>query len=102
MTTNDNPQSTQQPNATNIVVHEAGENGTGSYFLVNGLRLYYEIHGESHGTDKPLVLLVGGLTTIDITFGAVLATLAESRRIIAIEQQGHGHTADIDQPMSFP
>ncbi|GAB3221232.1 alpha/beta fold hydrolase [Spirosoma arcticum] len=102
MTNNDNTLTTRQPKATNHDVRGAGENGTGRYFFVNGLGLYYEIHGESHGTDKPLVLLVGGLTTIDITFGAVLATLAKSRRIIAVEQQGHGHTADIDRPMSFP
>lgn len=71
---------------------------TTGYFLVNGLNLYYEIHG----TGQPLVLLHGGICTIEITFEAVLSTLAQSWQVIAIEQQGHGHTADLDRPLNFP
>jgi pimeloyl-ACP methyl ester carboxylesterase len=67
------------------------------YVPVNGLNMYYEIHGEG----EPLVLLHGGLTSIDISFGAMIPTLAKSRKLIAIEQQGHGRTADIDRPLSF-
>ncbi len=104
MTNNDNT-TTQQPTAANAGIPDAGNNRARSYFLVNGLRLYYEIHGESHdenqSTNRPLVLLHGGWTTIDITFGAVLPTLATSRRVIAVEQQGHGHTADTDRPLRF-
>ena len=102
MISNDNAPATRQPTATNTIIPGAGQEGTGDYFLTNGLRLYYEIHGESHGTDRPLMLLHSGWTTIDITFGAVLPTLAKSRRVIAVEQQGHGHTADMDRPMNFP
>jgi pimeloyl-ACP methyl ester carboxylesterase len=66
------------------------------YASINGLTMYYEIHGEG----EPLVLLHGGLTTIDLSFGAMIPTLAETRQVIAIEQQGHGHTADIDRPLT--
>jgi pimeloyl-ACP methyl ester carboxylesterase len=68
-----------------------------TYALVNGLQLYYEIHG--HG--KPLVLLHGGVQTIDLTFGPLLEPLAAGRQVIAVELQGHGHTADTGRPMSI-
>jgi pimeloyl-ACP methyl ester carboxylesterase len=67
------------------------------YASVNGLRMYYEIHGSG----EPLVLLHGGLTTIETSFGALLPLLAAKRQVIAIEQQGHGHTGDIDRPLSY-
>ena len=65
------------------------------YAPVNGLKLYYEIHGKG----QPLVLLHGGLGAIEM-FGANLATLAASRQVIAVDLQGHGRTADIDRPIS--
>jgi pimeloyl-ACP methyl ester carboxylesterase len=67
------------------------------YVPVNGLEMYYEIHGSG----QPLVLLHGNLSTIGTTFGKVLPTLSTTRRVIAVEQQGHGHTADIDRPFSI-
>jgi pimeloyl-ACP methyl ester carboxylesterase len=73
----------------------------GRYASVNGLRLYYEIHGVAHGTTPPLVLLHGGGSTIETSFGKILPSLAKNRQVIAFEQQGHGHTADIDKPFSF-
>ena len=66
------------------------------YAPVNGLRMYYEIHG--HG--QPLVLLHGGMTTIE-DFGLVAPAFAQSRQVIAFDRQGHGHTADIDRPFSL-
>ncbi len=60
-----------------------------TYAPVNGLQLYY----ETHGSGRPLVLLHGGLLTIDLNFGPLLEPLAASRRVIAVEVQGHGHTA---------
>src|SRR5437660_2207186 len=66
------------------------------YAPVNGLKLYYEIRG----TGEPLILLHGGVVGIT-TFGPNLAALSEKRRVIAVELQGHGHTADIDRPLSF-
>jgi pimeloyl-ACP methyl ester carboxylesterase len=70
------------------------------YAPVNGLRMYYEIHGESHGRDRPLVLVHGALSGIGTSFGTVLPLLAGNRRIIAVELQGHGHTADVDRPLT--
>ncbi len=69
------------------------------YVPVNGLEMYYEVYGHSSG--QPLVLLHGNLSTIGTSFGKVIPLLAPTRRVIAIEQQGHGHTADIDRPFSI-
>jgi pimeloyl-ACP methyl ester carboxylesterase len=72
---------------------------THSYATVNGLKMYYEIHGK--GTGIPLVLLHGGGSTIGTTFGRVLPLLAAHRKVIALELQGNGHTADRDAPFTF-
>jgi pimeloyl-ACP methyl ester carboxylesterase len=66
---------------------------------VNGIDMYYEIHGREDGV--PLVLLHGGGSTIEVTFGQVLALFAENRRVIAVEEQGHGRTSDRDAPVRF-
>jgi pimeloyl-ACP methyl ester carboxylesterase len=63
------------------------------YAHVNGLDIYYETHGDG----EPLVLLHGGLLTIGLSFARTLPTLARTRRVVAIELQGHGHTADTDR-----
>jgi pimeloyl-ACP methyl ester carboxylesterase len=68
------------------------------YAPVNGLQMYYEIHGTG---GVPLVLLHGGLSGIGTSFGTVLPLLAQHRRVVAVEFQAHGHTADIDRPLSF-
>ncbi len=68
-----------------------------TYAAVNGLQLYYEIRGSG----RPLVLLHGGLLTIDLSFGPLLEPLAASRQVIAVELQGHGHTADSGRPMTI-
>jgi len=67
------------------------------YLPVNGLAMYYEIHG--HG--KPLVLIHGGGSTIESNFGRILPELAKTRQVIAVELQAHGHTKDIDRALSF-
>jgi len=69
----------------------------GRYAAVNGIELYY----ESHGAGAPLILLHGGLGTIDAIFGRLLPALATKRRVIAVELQGHGHTADNGRPMTY-
>jgi pimeloyl-ACP methyl ester carboxylesterase len=66
---------------------------------INGIEIYYEVHGSHDGT--PLVLLHGGGSTIDSNFGRVLPLLARNRRVIALEEQGHGRTSDRDQPVTF-
>ena len=68
----------------------------GQYANVNGLKMYYEIHGKG----QPLILLHGGLGGVGM-FEQILPTLTEKRQVIAVELQGHGHTADIDRPLSF-
>src|SRR4029453_1463756 len=80
-------------------MHSSTRQQTG-YAPVNGLRMYYEIHGPTG--QLPLVLVHGGGDTIETSFGHLLPVLARSRRIIAFEQQGCGRTADIeDRPFSF-
>lgn len=72
------------------------------YAPVNGLRIYYEIHGVASPERPPLVLLHGGGDTIKTSFARILPVLASGRQIIAFEQQGYGHTADIaDRAFSF-
>jgi pimeloyl-ACP methyl ester carboxylesterase len=71
------------------------------YAPVNGLQLYYEIHGEPAKDGIPLVLLHGGGSTLETSFGKLLPLLSKGRQVIAFEQQGHGHTSDVDRPFSF-
>jgi pimeloyl-ACP methyl ester carboxylesterase len=66
------------------------------YAPVNGLEMYYEIHG-SGGT--PLLLLHGGLFDIDQQFGELIPGLAQGRQVIAADFQAHGRTGDIDRPL---
>jgi pimeloyl-ACP methyl ester carboxylesterase len=61
----------------------------------------FELHYEIHGDGSALVLLHGALSTIETSFGAVIPLLAENHRVIAIEQQAHGHTPDVDRPLSY-
>jgi pimeloyl-ACP methyl ester carboxylesterase len=67
----------------------------GRYADVNGINLYYEVHGTGH----PLILLHGGLGATSM-FGPNLPALAKGRQVIAVDLQGHGRTADIDRPIS--
>src|SRR5712691_10348628 len=69
--------------------------GRGEYADVNGIKLYYEVHGTGH----PLILLHGGLGATSM-FGPNLPALAKGRQVIAVDLQGHGRTADIDRPIS--
>lgn len=69
---------------------------TSGYASVNGIDLYYEIYGAG----QPTILLHGGLGNI-MMFTSILPQLAEGRQVIGVELQAHGHTADIDRPMTF-
>lgn len=66
------------------------------YADVNGLHMYYEVSGEG----SPLVLLHGGMMTIDLNFATLIPTLAKSHQVIGVELQGHGRTADIDRALT--
>ncbi|HEY2597892.1 MAG TPA: alpha/beta hydrolase [Candidatus Dormibacteraeota bacterium] len=68
--------------------------GSGHYADVNGINLYYEVHGNR----RPLILLHGGLGSGEM-FGPFLPMLAERHQVIAVDLQGHGRTADIDRPL---
>ena len=72
------------------------EQARGDYAEVNGLELYYEVHGDG----EPLILLHGGVGAIEM-FGEVLPMLAEGRKVIGVDLQAHGRTADIDRPLSY-
>src|SRR5512146_2062246 len=80
---------------------KSGEGVFSNYASVNGLKMYYEIHGKERPGVAPLVLLHGGVSTIGTSFRKVLPLLEQSRQVIAIEQQAHGHTADIDRPLTI-
>jgi pimeloyl-ACP methyl ester carboxylesterase len=78
---------------------------TTGYAPVNGLKMYYEVHGPGAGgtgAGRPLVLLPGGVTTIEMSFGAALPVLSDGRQVIATELQAHGRTADIDRDITMP
>jgi pimeloyl-ACP methyl ester carboxylesterase len=77
-----------------------GRRGAGGrYAFVNGLKMYYEVRGAQRGT--PVVFLHGAFSNIETDFGKMLPTIAKTRQVIAIEQQGHGRTADIDRPLTY-
>jgi pimeloyl-ACP methyl ester carboxylesterase len=68
-----------------------------AYVRVNGLDLYYEIHGSG---GVPLIVLPGGFMTVE-AMGALVPQLAETRQVIGVELQGHGHTADVVRPLHY-
>ncbi|HET9347352.1 MAG TPA: alpha/beta hydrolase [Candidatus Limnocylindrales bacterium] len=70
--------------------------GNGTYADLNGLHLYYEVHGSG----RPLVVLHGGLGSGEM-FGPILPQLADHHQAILVDLQGHGRTADIDRPFSI-
>jgi pimeloyl-ACP methyl ester carboxylesterase len=92
MTTNTAPTSqTVTPTPEHSVPTKTGR------IEVNGVSYYYEIHG--HG--QPLLLLHGGLGTIDMFQGAVLPALAASREVIAVDLHGHGRTSLGERPINL-
>jgi pimeloyl-ACP methyl ester carboxylesterase len=68
------------------------------YTPVNGIKVYYEVYGEG----RPIVLLHGAFFTIDMNWRQLIPELSKTRKVIAIELQGHGHTQFSDRKLSFP
>jgi pimeloyl-ACP methyl ester carboxylesterase len=68
------------------------------YAPVNGGKVYYEVYGQG----KPVVLVHGAFWTIDMNWGQLIPELSKSRKVIALELQGHGHTPLSDRKLSFP
>src|SRR5689334_15123692 len=82
-------------------IHSYGQTGKpveSGYAPVNGIKVYYEVYGEG----QPLVLLHGAYMTINLNWAQLIPELAKTRKVIAMEMQGHGHTAYSDRTMSFP
>lgn len=67
------------------------------YAPVNGIKVYYEIYGEG----KPIILLHGAFYTINMNWGELIPELSKTRKIIAIEMQGHGHTPYSDRKLDI-
>lgn len=76
---------------------QKANNMTSGYAPIDGLKMYYEIHGEG----KPIVLLHGSYMNINLNYSQLIPELAKSHKVIALEMQGHGRTADIDRPFSY-
>jgi pimeloyl-ACP methyl ester carboxylesterase len=77
-------------------VVSAQQKPTTGYAPVNGLKMYYEVHGSG----EPVVLLHGAFMTITINWNGWIGELAKTRKVIAVEMQGHGRTADIERDIS--
>jgi pimeloyl-ACP methyl ester carboxylesterase len=67
------------------------------YAPVNGIKVYYEVYGEG----KPIVLLHGAFMTIEGNWGQIIPQLSKTRKVIAIEMQGHGHTPFADRKLDL-
>src|SRR5947209_8068490 len=67
------------------------------YAPVNGIKVYYEVYGEG----RPIVLLHGAFYTIEMNWGGLIPELSKTRKVIAIEMQGHGHTPFSDRKLSI-
>jgi pimeloyl-ACP methyl ester carboxylesterase len=78
------------------IQHTTDAPGAGQYAEINGLHLYYEVHGSG----RPMVLLHGGLASGEM-FDPIITTLSEHHRVIVPDLQGHGRTADIDRPIDM-
>jgi pimeloyl-ACP methyl ester carboxylesterase len=72
---------------------------TTGYAPINGLNMYYEIHGS--GSGEPLVLLHGSFMTISNNWSGWIGEFSKTRKVIVVEMQGHGRTADINRNFSY-
>lgn len=82
------------------IAQPANNKGTlksSGYAPVNGIKVYYEVHGEG----KPIVLLHGAYMTIGLNWAQIIPELAKTRKVIALEMQGHGHTAYSDRALAL-
>ncbi|MGY0037420.1 alpha/beta fold hydrolase [Pedobacter sp. NJ-S-72] len=67
------------------------------YVPVNGIKVYYEVYGEG----KPIILLHGAFMTIEMNWGQLIPELSKTRKVIAIELQGHGHTPFSERKLDY-
>ena len=80
-----------------VSVAVSAQEPTTGYAPVDGLKMYYEVHGKG----EPVVLLHGSFMTITNNWTGAIAQLSKSRQVIAVEMQGHGRTADINRDFSY-
>src|SRR5882672_8086498 len=78
-------------------IGQQGKPAESGYASVNGIKVYYEVYGEG----KPIVLLHGAFYTIDMNWGQLIPELSKTRKVIAIELQGHGHTQFSDRQLNL-
>ncbi|MET0244896.1 MAG: alpha/beta hydrolase [Flavitalea sp.] len=71
--------------------------GDSGYKEINGMKMYYEVHGSG----KPIVLLHGSFVNIPINWADAIPALAKNRKVIAAEMQAHGRTKDIKRALSY-
>ena len=90
------PMAQTTPAVTNTIAPAKSTPSKTGRVMANGVSYYYEIHGQG----EPLLLLHGGLGSIDM-FGPVLPALAKERQIIAVDLQGHGRTTLGDRPINL-
>jgi pimeloyl-ACP methyl ester carboxylesterase len=83
--------------ALSIAASARAQRPVTGYAPVNGLKMYYEIHGDG----DPVVLLHGSFMTITNNWTRWIGELSKTRKVIAVEMQGHGRTADIDRDFSY-
>jgi pimeloyl-ACP methyl ester carboxylesterase len=81
------------------VTSAQAQNPTTGYAPVNGLKMYYEVHGTDSG--EPLVLLHGSYMSIPSNWAEWIREFSKTRKVIAVEMQGHGRTADINRDFSY-
>ena len=86
-----------QPMETSTTTDKNESSFKSGYSDVNGIKMYYEIYGNG----APLVLIHGGGSTIETTFGRIIPVLSTYRQVIAVELQAHGHSSDRDTDLSF-
>ena len=83
-----------------VAIQSYGQTGKpveSGYAPVNGIKIYYEVYG----TGKPLILLHGAFYTIELNWGELIPELSKTRKVIAIEMQGHGHTPFSDRKLDI-
>jgi pimeloyl-ACP methyl ester carboxylesterase len=83
--------------ATSVSYGQHMKPASSGYAPVNGIKVYYEVYGEG----KPLLLLHGAFYTIDLNWAELIPELSKTRKVIAIEMQGHGHTAYSERKLSI-
>jgi pimeloyl-ACP methyl ester carboxylesterase len=93
-------QSNNTPEKSSMNTPEVRPAAKTGFAAVDGLKLYYEVHGQRAAGQVPLLLVHGGVGAFEM-FGPLLPALAAQRQVIVVDLQGHGRTADTERPFSL-